>query len=65
MCGKCGLLLLRAQDPTVRIDSDIKMNLPWVEGMVLCDRHVCYYRECRDLLKERFRHMMDFHDFHA
>ena len=25
-----------------------------------CDRHVCYYHECRDLLEERFRFMIDF-----
>ena len=36
--------------------------LGW-QGMILCDRHVYYYHECRDLLEEKFRIIIDFHVF--
>ena len=52
-------------DPTIRIELDIRINIPGCQGMILCDRHVCYYHECRDLLENRFRLMTYFHDFHV
>ena len=30
----------------------------------MCERHVCYYHECKDLMEHRFCHMMNRDGFH-
>ena len=54
-----------AQHPYVRIWWWSQRTKLRYQGKILCDRHVCYYHGCRDLLLNRFRLMIDFLIFHV
>ena len=55
----------RAQDPDIRIGCPAQITQLRYQGMILCQRHVCYYSERGDLLKDRFGLMMKNDGFHV
>ena len=45
-------------------DKGLEEHSLGIKEISVCERHVCYYHECRDLAKDRFRHMMNIDGFH-
>ena len=50
--------LSRAQDPDVRSWRPAQITQLRYQGLILCQRHVCYYSERGDLLLDRFARIM-------
>ena len=62
--GKSGLQIVIAQDPSIRSLSNSRKTHLRYQGKILCERRVHYYHGCKDLLKNRFCHVIDFLEFH-
>ena len=54
----------RAQDPDIRSGCPAQITQLRYQRMILCQRHVCYYSERGDLLRDRFVFMMKNDEFH-
>ena len=54
----------RAQDLDVRSGRPAQITQLRYQGMILCQRHVCYYSERGDLLMDRFGLMMKNYGIH-
>ena len=63
--GKQGLLSRRAPDLSIRIRQGAKPTQLGCQGLILCQRHVCYYSERGDLVEQRFGLMMKNKEFHG
>ena len=63
--GKRGVLSRRAQDLSIRIGQGSKPHKLRYQGMILCQRPVCYYSERGDLARGRFGLMTKNKKFHG
>ena len=63
--GKRSLLSRRAQDLSLKIGQGSKPTQLGCQGMILCQRHVCYYFERGDLVEKLFGLIMKNKNFHG